>query len=220
MKNKILLTMVGLLLLPAATSVAQVSNYQGGYWRSGYTMGWLRNEQVRKELEIVDYQVEKIEKVQTELQKKVQKLYAEIRKLPREEQGEKYREAQDKVKELYADAEKDLKEILLPAQVRRLEQVTTQMQMRNVSYGLRGELGEKLGLTEEQQKMLREKAAEKNQELYKKYAELRAEMQKELLGEVLTDEQQKQLDELIGEPFEFNAVQRSGAQGQGGKNGS
>ena len=223
-KRMLLAGLVGLLLWPGSQLLAQArvvqgGNYQGG-WQSSYTMGWLRNEQMRKELEIVDYQVEKIEKLQTKLQEDVRELYADIRELPRQEQAEKYREAQEKVRELYADAEKELGDILLPQQVERLEQVMTQMRMRGgMSYGLQGDLAKTLEITEEQQKQLREKAAAKNQELYKKYAELRREMQQELLEEVLTEKQQKQLDELIGEPFEFQYQYGSGRVGAGGTGG-
>jgi hypothetical protein len=76
-------------------------------------------------------------------------------------------------------------------------------------------LEKKIGLTEEQQQLLREKAAEKDKQLYKKYAELRSQMEKELLKEVLTPEQRDQLKKLIGEPFEF---QFSAAQGSGARN--
>ena len=223
-RKMLLAGLVGLLLWPGSQLLAQArvvqgGNYQGG-WQSSYTMGWLRNEQMRKELEIVDYQVEKIEKLQTKLQEDVRELYADIRELPRQEQAEKYREAQEKVRELYADAEKELGDILLPQQVERLEQVMTQMRMRGgMSYGLQGDLAKTLEITEEQQKQLREKAAAKNQELYKKYAELRREMQQELLEEVLTEKQQKQLDELIGEPFEFQYQYGSGRVGAGGTGG-
>ena len=193
------------------SSTAAVAVAQGAYSQGRYAMGWLRSPQVKKELEIADYQVEQIDQLQAKLQADVQEVYADIRKLPREEQAEQYRLAQEKVKKIYADGEAKLKEILLPAQIRRLEQVSAQMRLRgSVAYGLRGELAEKLGLSDQQQKLLQEKAAEKNRELYKKYAELRAQMQQELLEEVLTDKQQKQLDEMIGEPFEFNAGQPLG----------
>ena len=194
-----------LLVLMTSSAVALA---QGGSFQGRYSLGWLRSPHVQKELEIADYQMEQIDKLQAKLQADVQELYADIRKSPREEQQEQYRHVQDKIKEIYRDGESQLKEILIPQQIQRLEQVSVQMRMRgSVAYGLRGELAEKLGLSDEQQKLLQEKAAEKNRELHKKYAELRAEMQKELLEEVLTDKQQKQLKDMIGETLEFNAAQ-------------
>jgi hypothetical protein len=188
---------------------ANVANAQGRY-----ATHWLQNEQIRKELEIIDEQVEKIGKVQTEWNTAVRELYADIGKLPREEQAEQYRLAQEKMQKFYMDAEAKLKDILLPQQIDRLEQISNQMQMRGgAGYGLRGELAEKIGLTAEQQKLLQDKAGEKNKQLTQKYAELRSQMEEELLSEVLTPQQRDQLKQLIGEPFEFQAWQPMAAQG-------
>jgi hypothetical protein len=198
--------------LSAAPALAQVSY--------GYGYGWLYNPQVQKELEVVDYQLEQIKELQSKLQAETREIYAEIAKLPREDQSAEYQEAQKKVQELYKDHNAKLKKILLPQQIDRLEQISAQMQLRGgAAYGLRGALAEKLGLSEQQQTELKEKAAEKNRELYAKYAELKAEMEKELLDEVLTAKQRKQLDDLIGEPIDLNAWQgaaRHATAGQGG----
>ena len=221
-KNLLLAVGVGVFCLWAAPAFAQVS-YN---WQSSYAYGWLRSPQIQKELEVADYQLEKIKEIQSEVQTKTQEIYAKIRELPREDQTAAYRDAQKEVQELYKEQNKKLEDVLLPQQVRRLEQITTQMQMRGgAAYGLRGALAEKIGLTEEQQAELKEKAAEKNKELYAKYAEMKAEMEKELLDDVLTAKQRKELKELIGEPFEYNyqqgTVGRGGAaQGGGNQGGS
>ena len=197
--------LTGVLVLMSSSAVAVA---QGGYAQGRYSMGWLRSPQVKKELEIADDQAEQIEKLQAKLQSDVQKVYADIRKLPREEQQKQSSVAQEKVKKIYTDGEEQLKDILRPQQIRRLEQVSVQMRMRgSAAYGLRGELAERLGFTEEQQKLLNERAPEKNRELHEKFTELRAEMQRELLEEVLTDKQQKQLEEMMGKPFKFDARQ-------------
>ena len=212
MKKLLILSfaLAGFCWLPQYPLVAQ----------SRFTMGWLRSPHVQKELEIVDEQMEQIEKLQSELQSDINDVYAEIRKLPREEQAKKYGEARAKVQELNDEAGKKLNKILLPQQIERLEQVSIQMRMRGgAANGLRGELAEKIGMTEEQQKQLREKAAEKNKELFKKYAELRAEMEAELLEEVLSPQQRKQLDDLIGEPVDFTQWQDAIGQGRPTKGG-
>lgn len=128
----------------------------------------------------------------------IRQFYADIGKLPRDEQAEQYRLAQEKVQKLYGEAGAKLKDILLPQQINRLEQISTQMQMRGgAGHSLRGELAEKIGLTAEQQKLLQEKAAEKNKQYYEKIAELRKQMEDELLQEVLTPEQRERLKKCL-----------------------
>jgi hypothetical protein len=76
------------------------------------------------------------------------------------------------------------------------------------------EIGEQLGVTDEQRDVLREKAIELGQEFGKRMAELRREMQDKLLAE-LSPEQRAKFQELLGDPFEFQDRPPGGGPGRG-----
>ena len=94
---------------------------------------------------------------------------------------------------------------LLPHQRKRLSQVEIQFRMR-AGGGLGAlaspEIGAQLEVTEPQREILRNKAMELGREFGKKVAELRREMQQQLLAE-LSPEQRTKFEELVGDPFEF-----------------
>jgi hypothetical protein len=104
---------------------------------------------------------------------------------------------------------------LLPHQSKRLKQLEVQLRMRGRMMGaLDGDVAQQLGITEDQQGKLREKAEGLERELRKKMAEARKQMQDQLLAE-LSPEQRTQFNELVGEPFEFKDEPPPGFGGRG-----
>ena len=84
--------------------------------------------------------------------------------------------------------------------LKQLEHRAAQFQMQGVGGFARGSLADQLGISEEQQQQIRDKARKLQQEMQKK-------MQEELLKE-LTPTQQAKLKELVGEPFVFEQEER------------
>ena len=121
--------------------------------------------------------------------------------------GEYFRENEKKFREQIKEGVND---ILLPHQVKRLEQLEVQMKIR--SGGARAVAGDflanTLDLTDEQRKELREKEREAQRELNEKIAKLREEARERVLEEVLTTAQQEKLAELKGDKFEVKRPER------------
>lgn len=121
--------------------------------------------------------------------------------------GEYIREQEEQFK---TQIKEGVGEILLPHQMKRLEELEVQMKIK--SGGARAVAGDfianALDLTDEQRKELREKEREAQRELNKKIAKLREEARESVLEEVLTDEQQEKLAQLTGDKFEVKRPER------------
>ncbi len=161
----------------------------GGGGAMGNVMLLMR-EDVRKHLDLLDEQVE-------ELQAVAQEMFQGMRNRSAEE-----RETATK------DLEKKINEILLPHQVKRVEQIATQQRMQRGGL-LSDDIVEKLSITEAQREKLTAKQQEVREDLAKKIAELRKQSEEKLVSE-LTPAQRAKLKELIGEPFDLTAEQGRG----------
>src|SRR6185503_12998486 len=102
-----------------------------------------------------------------------------------------------------------LAEILLPHQVDRLKQLRLQMQMRNrgVNALAAGELAEVLDLTDEQKAKLADKQKEAEKQLREKIEEIRRQLQRDVLTEVLTAQQRDKLVKMIGDEYKYKPVE-------------
>ena len=158
--------------------------------------------QVRSELELVDDQVEQLREIQQDFQKRMQEMVSfEPGQAP---DVDRLRGMREKMKELGEEKKERIKDILLPHQSQRLEQISTQMRMKQMGDAAalsQGALADSLGIDEEQKERLKEKAKELQEKLEKDIARLKEKMRKELLGE-LTSDQRAQLEELMGDKFE------------------
>ena len=205
-------------VLPAyGQVVVQQGAGQGGAWQGGYahplgTLQWLWGEQMEKELEIVPDQKEALTKLRTDAYAKIRTLY-DMSIADPQERMKKYNES---AKALNEETEKKVQEILLPHQHRRIKQIALQIQLQSLGYsggGLQGgSLADELKITDEQKVQLQEKQKEVQKEMQEKtqafYKQLQEESREKLLN-VLTPAQRKQLDELIGEKFQWQpGVQR------------
>jgi len=187
----------------------------GGFFGGGpmADLMLLGREDVQKELELVDEQLDQIDKLRQG--NDMREMFSQVRDLPREEQAEKMRELMESFQ---AKMKKGLNDILLPHQSERLGQLSVQFQMRGgVGLTASEDLAKKLKIDEKQRETLRTRARELEQELRKKLVE-------DLLKE-LTPEQQAEYKKLVGEPFEFQQEERGrgfggfGGFGPGGPGG-
>ncbi len=179
----------------------------GGFFGGGMSdIMILTREDVQKELELVDDQIEQLVKLRDN--NDMREMFGQIRDLPQEERAAKMREVMEASQ---AKIKKSLSEILLPHQAERLKQLTMQWQMRGGG-GLAAseDVAKELGISDDQREKLRTKARELERVLRKKLLE-------DLLKE-LTPEQQAKYKELVGEPFEFQQDDRFGP-GRGGQFG-
>ncbi|MFW6169863.1 MAG: hypothetical protein ACODAD_05180 [Planctomycetota bacterium] len=151
----------------------------------------LAREDVRKELELVDEQIKKLEELREGVD--MRSIFQGLQDVARDQRREKMREAMERAQDK-VDAKLD--EILLPHQRTRLKELEAQYATRGVGGILRGPVAEELGISEQQGEQLREKAQALRRELENK-------LQAELIKELKPDQQRK-LKALMGEPFAFD----------------
>ncbi|MBL8853218.1 MAG: hypothetical protein JNK57_04510 [Planctomycetaceae bacterium] len=164
--------------------------------------------EVRKELDIMDAQMEQITNARNDMNKQIKETVSKMM-----EGGfdpSKAKEMSEIIKKQQAAIEEKISEQLLPAQVQRLKEVALRMQMRQVgTLGMlhRTDIKEALGLTDDQLKALEKKAEELDKEMKKRLEDLKKKAQADLLGE-LNPDQRKKLEEMMGKEFEYQAPER------------
>ncbi len=221
---KIKLFIVAFVALLAAVMFTNVASAQpgrgGGGFMGGGSMGLLMNEDVRKELEIVEDQEKKLREVGEKMREKMREAFSGMRDASSEDRQAMWEKARTKMREVQTEMQKDVDKILLPHQRDRLKQLALQQSIRyrGMSGALGGDtLSKELGLTEKQKEKLRAKAEEVQKKLQERIAKLRKEAEEDLL-DVLTPEQQAKIKKLIGEQFEMPQRDR-GRGGRGGERG-
>ena len=190
----------------------------GGGPGGGGMLGLLMNEDVRKELQVVDDQMEQLKAIGEDMRDEMRSMFEGIRDLPEDERREKFTSMREKMEEMREKMETKASTILLPHQIERLKQIQVQsdVQRRGVGGALEsGSLAEQLNLTAEQKEKLAAKAKEAQENLQEKMTELRRKAQDEVLS-VLTPEQREKYKKLVGDPFE---MQNSGFGGFTGRQG-
>jgi len=185
----------------------------GGFGGLAGNIGLLMREDVNKEIELLDDQQEELQELQSGMRDRMREVFANFREMSDDERREAMTDFGKSLQE-------DIDEVLLPHQSKRLKQISLQQRMQGgTARGLRGEVAEELGLSDDDLEEIEEKSREAAEELQKKISELRAEAQKELLNDVLSPSQQKKLKDMLGEKFEFAQQQRGGFGGRGGDAG-
>ena len=186
---------------------------------TGGAAGLLRREDVRKELELTDEQLEDLQSMNQErggFDRRA--LREEMEGLSDEERRERFMEIRN---ERETEIKEKLGEILLPFQVKRLEQISNQAASRGGSRSLlNGRIAEKLKITDEQKDRIREKAEKLQKEFEAKLEKMRKTMQEEILEE-LSSSQRKEYEEMMGEEFKFEGNDRQAGFGRdrGGRRG-
>lgn len=209
----------------------------GMFFGGGGVLGLLRIPEVQKELELVDDQLQDIQKLQEELaSQRGERPRVDFQNMSEEERRKFVEERQKEAAEREKATKAKVAEILLPMQMERLEQIRIQTQ------GIRAlfdpEVVAKLNITEEQREKMRavmeesqESMRERMRELFQRgqqqqqdreamreqFTKIREELDNKVLA-VLTADQKKKFEELKGEPFDMPRPQfnRPGGRGPGG----
>jgi Spy/CpxP family protein refolding chaperone len=166
-------------------------------------VGLLRSPQVQQELKLTDQQRQRLEQLGEQWREKMRGL----RDLPPEERRQK-------VEGMRAEVEKQLATILNEQQMKRLKQIA--LQVEGYAALERPEIADQVGLTKEQRQKIRDilrQADEKRREAFQQgqgdrqaaFQRMR-EIRQWVDGEIeklLTAEQKKKWQELVGAPFKF-----------------
>jgi hypothetical protein len=171
----------------------------------------LRSPRVREELKLTEEQGEKIRKAGRAVAEKHRDEFRQARETEGRERGKRLAAV---IRTASEDMKKELDEILRPQQSKRLEQLA--LQFAGPRALVEREFREKLKLTDDQEKRLREIAREfgrsardlreddeDRDEARQKYVSLWRETVQKVAG-VLTSEQKAKWKELAGEPFHFD----------------
>ncbi|MDB4640327.1 hypothetical protein OAF56_01720 [Pirellulaceae bacterium] len=176
-------------------------------------MNMLENKSVRDEIELVDDQFKKMQEFNRELQSAMMKEVQNMMKPTKSADGKTNNKSiqlrgtklKDLIKQQKEDAEKKLKDLLLPHQIKRLEQLSHQVSMKKSGTAnalTSGKLKEQLELTDDEVAKLQARSKVLNAKLQQDIAALKAKAKKDLLKE-LSSSQRKKLDELTGDEFEY-----------------
>jgi Spy/CpxP family protein refolding chaperone len=185
----------------------------------------LRNEEVRKELEIDEDQLAAL----TEIGKKSMPERPEgvnMREMDEEARKKFFAEMQAKMQAKAKEVKEQVAEVLTPGQLDRLNQIS--IQVRGAGALQDPEVAAALKITDEQKKQLTEKGEEVREKMREKMREaftggkggpeafqtLRTEMETEVLS-VLTEEQRKEFESMKGEKFEMSMGWDRGQRGGG-----
>jgi Spy/CpxP family protein refolding chaperone len=195
----------------------------GGFGGGGI-LGLAMRDEVQQELQLVDEQRDKVRDLvdgaRDKMRDQFRGMFENMRDLSDEERQARFGELRAKMEEMNADMEKDLASVLLPHQMERLKQIDLQTKMRYRGAGALtgGDVAKALNLTDEQREKLEKRAAEVQEELQGKIRELQAEARKKMI-DVLTPEQQAQLQKLMGDSFDLPDQGPGNFRGRFGRGG-
>ena len=182
-------------------------------------------DEVQQELQLVDEQKEKLKGIADGMREKVREdmrgMFEQMRDLSEEERQTKFAEIRTKFETINSEMEKEVDKVLLPHQVERLKQIDlqTKIKQRGASALTGGDLAKTLNLTDEQREKLEKRAAEVQEELQAKIKELQVDARKKII-DVLTPEQQAQLEKLMGDQFDLPDQGPGNFRGRFGRGGS
>lgn len=176
-------------------------------------MNMLNNKSVRDEIDLVDDQYKKMQEfnknIQAAMMKEVQAMMKPVKSADGKTNNKSVQlrgtKLKDLIKQQKEEAEKKLKDLLLPHQIKRLEQLSHQVSMKKAGAAnalTSGKLKEQLELTDDDVAKLKARSKELNEKLEKDIAALKAKAKKDLLKE-LSSSQRKKLEELTGDEFEY-----------------
>ncbi|MER3500565.1 MAG: hypothetical protein C4295_03645 [Candidatus Fervidibacterota bacterium] len=174
-------------------------------------LGLLRNPQVQQELKLTEEQKQKLQGLTEQLREKFRGLGQELRGLSPEERPKR-------LAQVNAEVEKELAKVLKEEQLNRLKQIA--LQVEGYAALSRPDIAKQVGLTEGQRKQVQEilqEAAEKRRSLFQQGpgGDRQARFQRfqewqkirqwvdQQIERLLTEQQKKKWQELIGPPFKF-----------------
>jgi len=170
-------------------------------------LSFLANPEIQKDVELLPEQVEQLEALQTEAGEVFEKLFSaiqeDLRELSAEEQKKLVRKTHGQAQEKLRAINDKAYQILLPHQVKRLEQILVQQKIR--SGGTKALLDseffrDRVGLTDDEVSALRKKEKEVIEQRQKEIAEIKEKAWADVLS-VLPKEKQEKFESMIGETF-------------------
>ncbi len=180
------------------------------YNDQGSTLGMLSDKNIRQEIEMVDGQYEDLKRVNSQVQKRMAE---QIR-------GFDFKNSSDLVERMRSmrdQAQEDLNSVLLPHQIERLRQIRMQSQLRRrslVDILTSDPVKSDLEITDRQSQELRQAEREIEEDLRKQIAKLRERARDRLLSK-LNRAQKDQVEEMIGESFDFGQSKTKGDRRRG-----
>lgn len=184
------------------------------YGGAAGTLDLLADPEIRQDIEMVDDQYEELQTLNADIQKRMGEQLRSLDFSDSENIANKIRGIRD-------TAEQELNGVLLPHQVKRLQQLATQTQLRRRSFIdllTSDPLKSRLEISDTQSEDLKKTAAEIEADLAREIARLQSDARKKLLSR-LTQKQQTQVEEVFGESFEFKSKPDS-TKNKPRKNGS
>jgi len=162
-------------------------------------MDLLGDPKVRAEIEMADFQYDKLKSLNSEVHKR---MADQVRSID----FSNPKGVAEQVRKIREQAEKGLQDVLLPHQMSRLRQLSTQSQLRRRSLAeiLTSEpLRSELEISDSQEVELKESEKEIEKELAEEIAKLRAKARGKLLSNLKRSQREK-AEELFGDAFEFS----------------
>ncbi|TWU63123.1 MULTISPECIES: Spy/CpxP family protein refolding chaperone [Crateriforma] len=209
---------------------------RGGGPGGGGMLQLLRIDEVRTELDLMDDQVQTLEKVGRDIVEEMRGDMPNFRDMSDEERREAFAKMQEMREKVEKKTREQLEEVLFPEQYDRLKQINIQVQGINALRD--AEVVKELGLSDEQKEKIRKVGENLRDGIQEKIAEAResgdrdkmreamqeafAGMQEKLETEtlaVLTSEQKKKFEEMKGKPFEMPERRGGFGGGRGGFGG-
>ena len=181
------------------------------------------NSELRKEIEVVDDQVDAVKKLAEDYQREmmefhqkngkigleIQRLFKEGKMEEAKELGEEYQNRNSEFSEGY---KKKIAEVLLPHQIERLNQIAKRQSARYTNefqdeFGIGVAFADEIGLTAAEKKRLIDTVKEARKEYYATVEEARKKANEKILSS-LTTEQKEKMKEILGEEYDPQAMQR------------
>lgn len=181
------------------------------------------DSELRKELEVVDDQVESVKELAQDYQTKMMEFHSkngqigiEIQKLVQEgktaeaqELAEEYQERNREFTESYMEK---AKEVLLPHQIERLRQIAKRQGAKFTNefqdeFGLTATFADEIGLSAEEKKRLLDTIKEARNEYYATVEAAKKKANEKIMA-ALTTEQKEKMKEILGDEYDQQASQR------------
>ena len=195
----------------------------GGGGGFGGPASVLQDENVKRELGLVEEQIQKIQAINERSQAEVREMFSGLRDLSEDARRARFDELREKMTARNEDVQRAINEVLLPQQVERLKQITVQNQLRRSGTAeaiTEGALATELGLTDADKERIRKAAESAEAKKKKKTEQLREEARQEIIA-ALSPAQQAKFKQLMGTPIQFSPPQFGrGAPGGGGFGGN
>lgn len=205
-------------MIPMLNDIAlnqPIGSTAGQYNAQGTTLGMLADENIRRDLEMVDDQYKELQAAGRDIQKRAAE---QLRSL---NFGDRER-LMEQVRKMREGAQDELNELLLPHQIKRLRQIRFQSQVRRrslVGILVSDPVKSDLDISDEQADELRVAEKEIQAEMQREIQKLREKAKEKLLAR-LKPTQKKEVEEMIGDAYDFKESDKVPGKRRAGKGGN